>query len=80
MISTKGIPELQNPDMPNYIVHEAKPPIDSANMTPKHWQKMAEHIEKHYNAFDGFVILHGTDTMAYSASALSFILENLNYF
>lgn len=53
------------------------PPIDSSDIDPDTWISMAEIIEKNYQEFDGFVILHGTDTMAYSASALSFMLENL---
>jgi L-asparaginase len=77
-ISMAKIPELQNEDMPHYVIHEFKQPIDSANMTPDCWQQIGEYIEKNYHDFDGFVILHGTDTMAYSASALSFMLENLN--
>jgi len=52
-------------------------PIDSSNMNPNYWNQIAEIIEKNYSAFDGFVILHGSDTMSYSASALSFMLENL---
>jgi L-asparaginase len=72
------IPELQNHDMPNYLIHEFKKPIDSANMTPDNWHEIAFFIEKNYEAHDGFVILHGTDTMAYTASALSFMLENLS--
>jgi L-asparaginase len=53
------------------------PPIDSSNVEPGTWIRLAEVIEQNYEDFDGFVILHGTDTMAYSASALSFLLENL---
>ncbi len=53
------------------------PPIDSANMSVEHWRDIAHAIEDNYDAFDGFVVLHGTDTMAFSASALSFMLENL---
>jgi L-asparaginase len=53
------------------------PVTDSSNMEPSIWVRIADTIEKNYNDHDGFVILHGTDTMAYSASALSFILENL---
>lgn len=53
-------------------------PIDSSNMRPEYWVKMAEIIKKHYDKFDGFVVLHGSDTMSYSASALSFMLENLS--
>lgn len=54
------------------------PIIDSANMKPELWVKLAEVIEKNYEDYDGFVILHGSDTMSFTASALSFILENLN--
>lgn len=54
------------------------PVKDSSNIDPEVWVKMAETIEENYDRFDGFVVLHGTDTMAYSASALSFMLENLN--
>lgn len=53
------------------------PVSDSSNIEPSTWVKMAEIIEENYSVYDGFVILHGTDTMSYSASALSFILENL---
>jgi len=54
------------------------PPIDSSDIEPSTWTRLAEIIEENYKEFDGFVILHGTDTMAYSASALSFMLEDLN--
>jgi len=64
--------------LPKIKVHEYEPLLDSANMSPKHWEQIAEDIESHYHEFDGFVILHGTDTMAYSASALSFMLEELS--
>jgi L-asparaginase len=53
------------------------PPIDSSNVDPSTWVRLVEIIEAEYDRFDGFVILHGTDTMAYSASALSFMLEGL---
>jgi len=53
-------------------------PIDSSNMNPSYWIQIAEIIEKNYSSFDGFVVLHGSDTMSYSASALSFMLENLS--
>ncbi|RMG79115.1 MAG: type I asparaginase [Bacteroidetes bacterium] len=53
-------------------------PLDSSDIQPAHWVQMAEIIENHYDRFDGFVILHGTDTLSYSASALSFMLEGLN--
>ena len=52
-------------------------PIDSSDMQPKDWVRMAQIIERHYDRYDGFVILHGSDTLAYSASALSFMLEGL---
>ena len=52
-------------------------PIDSSNMNPEYWVQIAEIIESNYNTFDGFVVLHGSDTMSYTASALSFMLENL---
>lgn len=52
--------------------------IDSSNSDPSDWIRIAKSIEENYRGYDGFVILHGTDTMAYSASALSFMLENLN--
>lgn len=54
-----------------------KKPIDSSNMSPAEWIKLATIIEENYSNFDGFVILHGSDTMSYSASAMSFMLENL---
>ena len=54
------------------------PLIDSSDVHPVIWEKIALCIEENYNEFDGFVVLHGTDTMAYSASALSFMLENLS--
>ena len=54
-----------------------KPPIDSSNVATENWVDMARLIRDNYSRYDGFVILHGTDTMSYSASALSFMLENL---
>lgn len=53
-------------------------PIDSSNMNPENWVQIATIIEDNYESFDGFVVLHGSDTMSYSASALSFMLENLS--
>lgn len=52
-------------------------PIDSSDMHPEHWLRIAAIIGEHYHQYDGFVVLHGSDTMAYTASALSFLLENL---
>lgn len=57
--------------------HQFAQLIDSSNVQPQFWVDLAEIIEKKYNQYDGFIVLHGTDTMAYSASALSFMLENL---
>ncbi|MFG6382402.1 MAG: type I asparaginase [Muribaculum sp.] len=54
------------------------PPIDSSDMNPRYWMDIARAIEQNYDHFDGFVVLHGTDTMAYTASALSFMFENLH--
>jgi L-asparaginase len=59
-------------------VHAFNPPMDSSNMHPGVWVELAGIIEKNYAAYDGFVILHGSDTMAFTASALSFLLENLS--
>lgn len=72
-----ALPELQRPEIPHFTVHEYPELIDSANMTPAHWQQIADDIKKHYERYDAFIILHGTDTMAYTASALSFMFENL---
>ncbi|MDW6003605.1 asparaginase [Vibrio mangrovi] len=72
-----SMPEFHRPEMPEYTIHEYDPLIDSSDMTPKDWQLIADDIRKNYDKYDGFVILHGTDTMAYTASALSFMLENL---
>lgn len=55
-----------------------EPVLDSANMKPNDWIDIANIIENNYNKYDAFIIIHGTDTMAYTASALSFMLENLN--
>ncbi|MEZ5103410.1 MAG: asparaginase [Draconibacterium sp.] len=54
------------------------PALDSSNMNPAVWVKIAKTIKKNYNKYDGFVVLHGTDTMAYTASALSYMFENLD--
>ena len=52
-------------------------PIDSSNMQPENWIQIAQIVFDNYSNHDGFVVLHGSDTMAYTASALSFLLENL---
>ena len=71
------LPEFHREEMPDFTLHEYSPLIDSSNMSPSDWQQIAEDIQSNYDDYDGFVILHGTDTMAYTASALSFILEDL---
>lgn len=71
-----NIPELKLLDCEIDTI-SFKNPIDSSNMNIEHWQNIAAIIKENYTAFDGFVILHGSDTMSYSASALSFMLENL---
>ncbi|KAK9960087.1 hypothetical protein ABG768_010163 [Culter alburnus] len=60
-----------------YTILEYSPLLDSCNMTTDDWATIGKDIEKHYEQYDGFVVLHGTDTMAYTASALSFMCENL---
>lgn len=72
-----AMPELSSDLMPEVEIQEYDPLLDSANMTPDDWHKIAQDIGAHYNEFDGFIILHGTDTMAYTASALPFMLQNL---
>jgi L-asparaginase len=73
---TKQIPELNKFDIRLSSI-SFKHPIDSSNMNPEVWVELAKLIEKNYKTYDGFVILHGSDTMSFSASALSFMLENL---
>lgn len=73
----QNIPELQLLDCHIETISFDNP-IDSSNMNPKYWIKIAEIIEDNYEKHDGFVVLHGSDTMSYSASALSFMLENLD--
>ena len=72
-----NVPKLK---MLNYEIDNIQffPPIDSSDMAPKHWSQIANAIAEKYDNYDGFVVLHGTDTMAYTASALSFMLENLS--
>ena len=70
------IPEVQLLDCEIETI-SFETPIDSSNMNILSWQKIANIIEENYSKFDGFVVLHGSDTMSYSASALSFMLENL---
>ena len=72
----RWIPELEDFD---YNIHSYafNPPIDSSDMEPSNWAAIVKVIAENYDTYDGFVVLHGTDTMSYTASALSFMLEGL---
>ncbi|WP_462266973.1 asparaginase [Mucilaginibacter sp.] len=72
-----NVPELERLNC-RINVHSFDEVIDSSNMNPKIWSQIAGLIEQHYHEVDGFVVLHGSDTMAFTASALSFMLENLD--
>lgn len=69
---------FQHPQLPNYTIHQYEPLLDSPNMTPTNWSTIARDICHNYDQYDGFIVLHGTDTMAYTASALAFMLEGLS--
>ncbi|KAI8424848.1 hypothetical protein MSG28_006772 [Choristoneura fumiferana] len=72
------LPEAKDMDLRIfYKILEYDTLLDSSNMTEAQWIQMAETIMKHYEEYDGFVVLHGTDTMSYTASALSFMFENI---
>ena len=72
-----GLPELSAPELPETQLIEFDPLLDSADMAPSDWLRVARLIASRYAEFDGFVVLHGTDTLAYTAAALSFLLEGL---
>lgn len=74
----RGIYDLHRPDFPDWDLIEFSPVLDSSNIGVQDWNKIGRTIYEKYDLYDGFVVLHGTDTMAYSASALSFMLEGLN--
>jgi len=74
---TENVPELRRLNY-EITVHSFAEIIDSSNMTPDVWIELADIIERNYALYDGFVVLHGSDTMAFTASALSFMLEGLN--
>lgn len=76
--SINALPEFHRHEMPDFTINEYQPLIDSSNMTPSDWQRIADDIKTHYDDYDGFVVLQGTDTMAYTSSALSFMFENLS--
>jgi L-asparaginase len=73
----RRLPELQSDQLPAFVVKEYATLKDSADISPADWNVIGEDIATHYDKHDGFVILHGTDTMAYTASSLSFMLEGL---
>ncbi len=74
----EAIPDLNHPDAPIYDLVQFSPLLDSSDITVREWNKIGAAIAERYHDYDGFVILHGTDTMGYSASAVSFMLENLS--
>ena len=73
----RAIPDLSWDAMPDWDVVEFDPLLDSSDIAVHEWNQIGRAIADRYDAYDGFVVLHGTDTMAYSASALAFMLENL---
>jgi len=76
--SVNAMPDFHRSEMPSFTINEYQPLIDSSNMAPSDWQRIADDIKENYEQYDGFVVLHGTDTMAYTSSALSFMFENLS--
>lgn len=73
----QGMPEFHRAEMPEFTLHEYATLLDSSDMQPSDWQMIAQDIQDNYANYDGFIILHGTDTMAYTASALSFMFAGL---
>ena len=72
------LPPFQADDVPAYDIYEFDPLLDSSNLTPDEWLQIAEVVRDRYEAYDGFLVVHGTDTMAFTASALSFMLHPLD--
>lgn len=72
-----SMPELRRPDVPRHHIEVLEPLLDSADMAPRDWLRIAKAIVARDAEFDGFVVLHGTDTMTHTASALSFLLQGL---
>ena len=72
------ISDLKDPQIPRYEIIEFEPIIDSSNVTPAVWNNIVQIIEEQYERYDGFLVIHGTDTMAYTASALAFMCQNLS--
>lgn len=77
LLSQKLSPDVLD-NLPAFELHEYSQLIDSSNVRPQNWQQIASDIAQRYQQFDGFVVLHGTDTMAYSCAMLSFMLQNLH--
>lgn len=73
----RQIPHFADEALPEFVIEEFLPLLDSANMNPSHWLRIADMIRRNYAEYDGFLVIHGTDTMAFTASALSFMLEDL---
>jgi len=71
------IPRFRDPGVPEFEIVEFEPLLDSSNMNPGHWLQIADQIRSNYADYDAFLVLHGTDTMAFTAAALSFMLEDL---
>lgn len=71
------IPRFQDPGVPEFEIVEFEPLLDSSDMHPGHWLQIADQIRRNYADYDAFLVLHGTDTMAFTAAALSFMLEDL---
>ncbi len=76
-VQMEQMPELEHPEVPEYTIHEYQPLLDSSNIMPDDWFEIAQDIATNHEGYDGFVVLHGTDTMAYTSSALAFMLEGL---
>jgi len=74
----EAIADLYVDGMPAFDLFEMNPLLDSSNMAVNEWNRIGKTISELYDKYDGFVVLHGTDTMAYTASSLSFMLENLS--
>ena len=71
-------PRLQSASVPDFDLIEYSPLLDSSDMEPADWHRLAKDISHRYSDFDGFLVLHGTDTLAYTASALSFLLPGMD--
>jgi L-asparaginase len=71
------IPRFFDPEIPAFEIDEFDPLLDSSDMTPGHWLRIADLVRRSYAEYDGFLVVHGTDTMSFTASALSFMLEDL---